>query len=218
MSEVEAISIHGLSPATARIVELTPPIDEAQILALRAGDMVSISGVILTARDAAHKWMVEQLIDGCPAQEDLPVYEEIKRVLRGGVIFHCGPIVRQSDGRWEFVSAGPTTSARTELYEDRVIEHFGVRVVVGKGGMGRRTLEALQKFKAVYVHGIGGAGALSAQAVKEVLAVYKTEFGLPEALWKIRVEKLTGVVTMDAHGNSLHRAVEEASLRSLQPS
>lgn len=218
MTDVASNVPYGQPAGTARIVELTPPIDEAQVLALRAGDMVSISGVILTARDAAHKWMVERLIEGRPEPEDLPVYEELKRVLAGGVVFHCGPIVRRVGARWEFVSAGPTTSARTELYEHRVIEHFGVRMVVGKGGMGPRTLEALQKFKAVYVHGIGGAGALTAQAVKEVLAVYKAEFGLPEALWKIRVEKLTGVVTMDSYGQSLHRAVEEASRRHLQSS
>ena len=200
------------------MVQLTPPIGEEAILALRAGDMVRISGVILTARDAAHKWMVERLIEGQVAPEDEAVYEALRRVLRDGVVYHCGPIVRQVGGRWEFVSGGPTTSARIEVYEDRVIEHFGVRVVVGKGGMGRRTLEALRRFKAVYVHGIGGAGALSALAVKEVRAVYKTEFGLPEALWEIRVEGLSGVVTMDAHGNSLHQLVEDRSRQALQAS
>ncbi|MEW6048896.1 MAG: FumA C-terminus/TtdB family hydratase beta subunit [Bacillota bacterium] len=201
---------------TTSTVRLVPPISGEQILALQAGDVVSISGVILTARDAAHKFMVEHLIDRPPAPEDRPLYDELRRVLAGGVIFHCGPIVRRVGERWEFVSGGPTTSIRAEIYEPEVIGHFGVRVVIGKGGMGDGTLAALRQFKAVYVHGIGGAGALTARAVKEVLAVYKeAEFGLPEAFWKIRVEDLTGIVTMDAHGQSLHRQIEDESAQVL---
>lgn len=189
------------------MIHLVTPIAENDILKLHAGNAVQISGIATTARDAGHKYMVDTLIDSRKplSAEDQKVYDELSRILKGGVIYHCGPIVRDQQGRWSFVSSGPTTSIREEIYQDRVIAAFGVRVIIGKGGMGKRTREACRKYRAVYVHGIGGAGVYNAASVAEVLGVMKKEeFGLPEAFWKIRLDHFTGIVTMDAHGNSLH--------------
>ncbi|MBE0556478.1 MAG: fumarate hydratase C-terminal domain-containing protein, partial [Proteobacteria bacterium] len=171
-----------------------------------------ISGIGTTGRDAAHKYLVERLIEGKRplAAEDQRIYDELKKIYRGGVIYHSGPILRNDDGRWSIVSSGPTTSIRDEIYEDKVIAHFGLRVVIGKGGMGSRTLAACKAHKAVYVHGIGGAGATNAKAMVEVLDVFKKEeFGLPEAFWKIRFDHFPGIVTMDAHGRSLHEELDK---------
>ncbi len=188
------------------MIHLTTPISEEDIIQLHAGDAVQISGIATTGRDAAHKYLVEKLIEGPrplpPA--DQKVCDELTSILRGGAIYHSGPILRNDAGRWSFVSSGPTTSIRDEIYQDKVIAAFGVRVVIGKGGMGPRTLEACRRFKAVYVQGIGGAGVYNAASVAEVLDVFKKEFGLPEAFWKIRFDRFPGIVTMDAHGKSLH--------------
>jgi len=126
------------------MIELNIPIAEERILSLHAGDAVAISGIATTGRDAAHKYLVEHLIEGprpLPS-EDQRLFEELKTIYRGGAIYHSGPIVRNVDGRWSIVSAGPTTSIRDEIYEDKVIAAFGLRVVIGKGGMGPRTLAA----------------------------------------------------------------------------
>lgn len=197
--------------------KLTIPISPEAIEQLHVGDTVELSGVIVTGRDRAHKFLVETFIMRPPAGEDSGLHEELKRYLAGGALYHCGPVVVKEDGRWRFVSAGPTTSTRIELYEDKVIEHFGIRAIIGKGGMGPRTLAACQRYKAVYLHAIGGAGALIADRVKEVLTVHKLEeFGIPEAFWVIRVEDLPTVVTMDAHGQSLHEMIEKSSREELQ--
>ena len=195
------------------MIELNIPITEEQILALHAGDAVAISGIATTGRDAAHKYLVERLIEGKRplSAEDQRIYDELKAIYRGGAIYHSGPIVRNADGRWSIVSSGPTTSIRDEIYEDKVIAHFGLRVVIGKGGMGPRTLAACKAHKAVYVHGIGGAGVTNAMAMVEVLDVFKKEeFGLPEAFWKIRFDHFPGIVTMDAHGRSLHEELDKS--------
>jgi fumarate hydratase class I len=189
------------------MIQLTTPISEEEILSLHAGDAVELSGIATTGRDAAHKYMVERLIEAPRPlpPEDQALFEELQSFLRGGAIYHCGPILRQENDRWRFVSAGPTTSTREELYQDKVIAAFGVRVVIGKGGMGPRTLKACERHRAIYLHAIGGTGVYSAATVPEVLAVFKKEaFGLPEAFWKIRLERFAGIVTMDAHGRSLH--------------
>lgn len=194
------------------MIHLTLPASDADIAALKVGDTVSISGVMYTARDAAHKYMVESFIKGAPPESELALYDRLKADLNGGALYHCGPVVRQVNGRWQFVSAGPTTSAREEVYEDLVIAHFNVKAIIGKGGMGPRTLKACQEHRAVYLHAIGGAGSLIAAAVEDVIDVYKKdEFGAPEAFWKIRVKDFPAVVTMDSHGNSLHVVVEQQS-------
>ncbi len=191
--------------------ELTVPISEEAIRALHVGDTVSLNGVIVTARDAAHKYMIENFIEGKPPESERELYERLKELLSGSAIYHCGPVVKQEDGKWSFVAAGPTTSMREEPYQAQVIGHFGLRAVIGKGGMGPKTLEACQKYGAVYLHTIGGAASLIAQSVKEVLAVYKMELGVPEAMWVIRVENFPAVVTMDSHGKSIHAEVAEHS-------
>jgi len=199
------------------LTNLTIPISEDEIRALHAGDAVSLSGVMLTARDAAHKYMIENFIrtDKVPASEQ-EMYEKLKADLNGGVIYHCGPIVARNNGTWRFVAAGPTTSIREEVYQPEVIEHFNLRAVIGKGGMGPNTLKACQEFGAVYLQAVGGAASLIANAVVEVLDVYKMEFGVPEAFWRIRVENFPAVVTMDSHGRSLHDDVLAKSSQVFQ--
>lgn len=187
------------------MADLTIPISEEEIRALHVGDTVSLSGIMLTARDAAHKYMIENFIrtDQVPTSEQA-LYERLKADLDGGAVYHCGPIVKKVNGKWHFVAAGPTTSIREEVYEPEVIEHFNVRAVIGKGGMGPNTLKACQDYGAVYLQAVGGAASLIANSVVEVVDVYKMEFGVPEAFWKIRVENFPAVVTMDSHGRSLH--------------
>ena len=199
--------------------DLTIPISEEEIRALHVGDTVNLSGVMTTGRDAAHKYLIDTFIraDKIPASEKA-LYEELRQLLEGGVIYHCGPVVRQDkEGKWHFVAAGPTTSIREEPYEAEVIAHFGLRGVIGKGGMGPNTLIACRKHGAVYFHAVGGAASLIANAVKEVVTVHKKdEFGVPEAFWVIRVERFPVVVTMDTHGQSIHDEVEAASKAALE--
>jgi fumarate hydratase class I len=232
------------------LYELTIPISEKEVRALHVGDTVRLSGVMVTGRDVAHKYMVENLIRAAAIPEsERPLCEELRRLLNGGVIYHCGPVVRQlppplspperggevraspergmevgasperggeGRGRWEFVAAGPTTSIREEVYEPEVIAHFGLRGVIGKGGMGPETLRACREHGAVYFHAVGGAASLIADTVKKVVTVYKKdEFGVPEAFWVIRVEGFPLVVTMDSHGRSVHDEVEAASKAAL---
>ncbi len=191
---------------------LTVPISDQEIDALRIGEPVLLNGVIVTGRDAAHKFMVDRLIRQTPSPEESDLHEDLRRLLDGGVIYHCGPVVRRSaDGVWSFAAAGPTTSIREEIYQPEVIAHFNLKGVIGKGGMGAGTLQACRAQPAVYFHAIGGAASLIAQSVEEVVGVHKLEFGVPEAMWVIRVRDLSVVVTMDSHGNSLHDNVELAS-------
>jgi len=183
------------------MIKLKTPISDEDIRKLHIGDTVLLSGVIVTARDQAHKLMIEEKPDF------------IREVLKESVIYHCGPIVRQDEkGEWHFVSAGPTTSIREEPYQADVIYEYNVRGIIGKGGMGSKTAEGLKKYGAVYFHAVGGAGTLIANAVKKVLTVHKLEeFGTPEAFWVIQVEDFPLVVTMDSHGNSMHKEILEKS-------
>ncbi len=192
--------------------KLTVPISDEEIRSLKVGDTVFLNGVIMTGRDAAHKFMIEHFIKGKPQPDEVELYDELKEILDGSVIYHCGPVVKkQDDGSYSFVAAGPTTSIREEVYQADVIKHFNLKGVIGKGGMGANTLKACQEQPAVYLHAIGGAASLIAQAVKEVIKVNKLEFGVPEAMWVIRVEDFPVVVTMDSHGESIHEQVEARS-------
>ena len=194
------------------MTNLNTPIDETAIRKLKVGDVVSLNGTIVTARDAAHKYMVENWLDVKPSGEDADLHGTLAPLLDGGVIYHCGPVVRQDEsGKWHFVAAGPTTSAREEPYEHRVIGSLGVRAVIGKGGMGAKTLSACKEHGAVYLHAVGGAASLIAKQVEEVEGVYKLDLGLPEAFWRIRVRDFQCVVTMDSHGESLHEKVLASS-------
>ncbi len=199
--------------------EITLPISEDVVRSLHVGEPVMLSGVMITGRDAVHKWIVETFIKKTrpPQGDDLEVYEAIKGLLDGGVIYHCGPVVAGLEtGDYRFVAAGPTTSIREEPYQADVMRHFNAKGVIGKGGMGPKTLQGCQEVPFVYFHAIGGAASLIAQRVRRVVAVHKLEFGVPEAIWVIEVERFPVVVTMDAHGNSLHEKVDEASREKLE--
>jgi fumarate hydratase class I len=199
--------------------QVSIPISDETIRSLKVGDPVLLSGVMVTGRDVAHKWMVESFIRGTqpPTDEDRLVYEEIKPLLDRGVIYHCGPVVAGLESKeYKFVAAGPTTSTREEPYQGDVMRHFNLKGVIGKGGMGVNTLAACQEVPGVYFHAVGGAASLIAQSVEEVLGVYKYEFGVPEAMWVIRVKDFPAVVTMDAHGNSLHAEIEMKSRAALE--
>ena len=199
------------------MLRLTTPISDEEIKGLHVGDTVHLNGVIVTGRDAAHKFMIETFIRNAPPPEEEPLHEELKGLLDGGVIYHCGPVVKKNeDGSWSYVAAGPTTSIREEVYQPEVIAHFNLKGVIGKGGMGANTLKACQDQPAVYFHAIGGAASLIAQSVKEVITVHKMEFGVPEAMWVIRVEDFPVVVTMDSHGESIHNQVQARSKARLE--
>ena len=180
--------------------EIVLPADEKEIRELHVGDLVAITGVMMTARDAAHKYMVEEEAG------------EVADILKGSMIYHCGPVVRKDDGVYSFVAAGPTTSIREEPYQGTVMKKYGVRGVIGKGGMGPGTLAACNELGAVYLSAIGGLATILAKSVKKVRTVYKLEeFGVPEAMWVIEVDKFPAVVTMDSHGKSIHDDVLRAS-------
>jgi fumarate hydratase class I len=190
------------------------PFTDKLVRKLKVGDPLLLSGVMVTGRDTAHKWMVETFIQHSrePHGDDEVVYQALLPILKGGAIYHCGPVVAGLDtAEYRFVAAGPTTSTREEPYQGDVMRHFRVQGVIGKGGMGPKTLAACQEVPGLYLHAIGGAASLIAQRVTRVLEVYKLDFGVPEALWVIEVEDFPVVVTMDAHGNSLHADVEEHS-------
>ncbi len=187
-------------PLTGREVVLTPPISEETVRALKVGDVVLIRGDLFTGRDNVHAYLMKN-----PPPVDL----------RGAVLYHCGPVMLQEDGRWVTKAAGPTTSSREEPYQADVIRRYGLRAVVGKGGMGTRTLQALKECGAVYLNAIGGAAQYYARTVEEVPAVHLMEFGIPEAMWHFRVKDFAAIVTMDSHGNSLHAGVERATGEAL---
>ena len=199
--------------------KLNIPISDDQIRELKVGDSIQLSGVMLTGRDTVHKWMIETFIEQKrpPTEDDKRVYAAIRSLLDGGAIYHCGPVVAGLDtGNYRFVAAGPTTSIREEPYQSDVMRHFNLKAVIGKGGMASKTLAACQEVPAVYLHAIGGAASLIAQSVRQVRGVHKLDFGVPEAMWEIEVVDFPAVVTMDAHGNSLHAEIEAQSRAALQ--
>ncbi len=198
--------------------EINIPISTETILDLKVGEPVLLNGIMVTGRDAAHKWMIETFIKKirAPQSDDLQAYADLKKLLDGAVIYHCGPVVAGLDTKeYRFVAAGPTTSIREEPYQADVMKHFNVRGVIGKGGMGTKTLKGCQETPGVYFHAIGGAASFIAQSVKKVLGVYKLEFGVPEAMWVIEVQNFPVVVTMDAHGQSQHAVVDDSSKKIL---
>ena len=182
---------------------LSVPLQEAEVRSLRVGQPVRLSGVLHTARDAAHKYL---------AGTSAPLPPGLK--LAGGVLYHCGPVMVQdsTSGQWLVTAAGPTTSAREEPYMAEVIRRYRIRAVIGKGGMGPRTLDALRECGCVYLSAVGGAAQVLAAAVKRVSRVYfLEEFGSPEAIWELSVEDLPAIVTMDSHGGDLHADILAAS-------
>ncbi len=198
---------------------LNIPISADEIKDLKVGDSVFLSGVMITGRDAVHKWIHDSFISKTkPATpEDLAILNELKPILNGGLIYHCGPVVSGLDTKqYRFVAAGPTTSMREEPYQADIIKFFNLQGMIGKGGMGSKTLEACHTAPAVYFHAIGGAAALIAESVTEVIGVHKLDFGVPEAIWVIRVKDLPVIVTMDAHNNSLHSSIRKQSKNELE--
>ncbi|MEY3283557.1 MAG: hypothetical protein RIR86_1570 [Acidobacteriota bacterium] len=180
---------------TGREKVLRAPLTAEQVRELKVGDVVLISGELYTGRDAVHAHLMKN---------DPPVD------LNGSILYHCGPVVLKDD-KYRIKAAGPTTSIREEPYQGEIIKRYGVRVVIGKGGMGPKTLAAMKEHGAVYLNGIGGAAQYYAQCIDEVLDVHLLDFGIPEAMWHLRVTDFPAIVTMDAHGNSLHADVEKSS-------
>ncbi|MBW7458350.1 fumarate hydratase, partial [Paenibacillus sepulcri] len=183
-----------------REVVLNTPFTEEQMRSLKVGDIVVINGEMHTGRDAMHKYLMDH---------DAPID------LNGAVIYHCGPVMLKDEEGWRVKAAGPTTSIREEPYQGDIIKKFGIRAVIGKGGMGPRTLAALQEHGAVYLNAIGGAAQYYAECFKQVNGVDHMEFGIPEAMWHLKTEGFAAIVTMDAHGNSLHADVEQDSFAKL---
>jgi len=186
---------------TGREVALNAPLSEADIRGLKVGDVVMISGRVFTGRDAVHSHLMKH---------DPPVD------MRGSVLYHCGPVVVKEGDGWRVTAAGPTTSIREEPYEGEIIKRYGVRAVIGKGGMGAKTLAALKEHGAVYLNAIGGAAQFYARSITKVDGVSLLELGTPEAMWHLTVEAFPAIVTMDAHGNSLHKDIEQESGQRLE--
>jgi len=182
------------------------PLSRENASALTAGDIVSITGQVMTGRDRIHRYLFEDR----PRKEDIPFD------LTGSVIYHCGPVMKKLDGEFRALSAGPTTSIRVEMFTPAIIETYGIRGIMGKGGMGEKTLQALQEHSCVYFHTIGGASAFLADRITGTLGVWKLEeFGPAEAMWLLEIREFPAIVTMDAHGNSIHKEIEEASYSKL---
>ena len=171
---------------------LTTPIKEADVRALRSGDVVYVSGTMVTARDDGHKRLVKN-----------GVFPEIE--LEGLALYHAGPIVSGNDaGGYDMVSCGPTTSMRMEKFQGDFIEKSGVRLIIGKGGMGENTAEACRRYGAV--HGVfpGGCAVVAAKCVERIIGVEWEDLGMPEALWKFEVKEFGPIiVNIDTHGGNL---------------
>jgi fumarate hydratase class I len=178
------------------------PMTREDVLSLEVGDMVLINGRMITGRDKLHKFLFNEK----PPKEQIPFN------LEGTILYHCGPIVKNTPGGFVFVAGGPTTSMRVEMYEDRIISQYGIRGVMGKGGMGSRTLIAMKENGCVYLNTIGGAAVYLADKVKGVVGVWKLEeFGMTEAMWILDVKDFPAIVTMDAYGRSLHTQIDKNS-------
>jgi fumarate hydratase class I len=182
--------------------KLELPLSEGDVKGLKAGDLVLLNGRIVTGRDKVHKYLVEKK----------PPKTEIPFDISGTVLYHCGPIMRKTDQGYVVVAAGPTTSMRVEMYEAEVIRSYGLRGVMGKGGMGEKTLRALQEAGCVYLHTVGGAAAYLADRIVKTVGAWKLEdFGTTEAMWLFEVRDFPAIVTMDSHGNSMHEEIEKIS-------
>jgi fumarate hydratase class I len=191
-------------PLTGCEIRLSAPISDAQVRALKVGDVVLISGAMNTGRDAVHSHLMKN---------EPPID------LRGSVLYHCGPVVvkdAKEESGWKMTAAGPTTSIREEPYQAEILKRYGIRVVIGKGGMGPKTLAGLKESGAVYLNAIGGAAQFYARCITRVKGVSLMQFGMPEAMWHVEVRDFPAIVTMDAQGNSLHTEIEEESGQKLE--
>ena len=187
-----------------KTIDLRTPLSSENVLSLRAGDFVSISGSLITGRDKIHKYLAEHR----PGKKDIP-FE-----LSGAILYHCGPLIRKTEAGYKIISAGPTTSMRVEMYEASVIKEYNLKGIIGKGGMGEKTLSALKENACVYFQAIGGAAVYLAERIKKLLGVWKLdEFGPAEAMWHLETEGFPAIVTMDAHGNNIHKDIENMSFK-----
>jgi fumarate hydratase subunit beta len=189
------------------VYKFKTPISEDQIRKLKVNDVLYVTGTIVTARDQAHRRALEYFKEG----KQLPLN------LEGLAVFHCGPVVAKTGDKWIAVAAGPTTSTRMDIFEDEFIKDFKVRVVIGKGGMGKKTTDAMAKYGAVYGAFTGGAAVLAARAIKNVKSVEWYDLGMPEAMWVFEVEEFGPlVVAIDSHGNNLFTDVQKSVEESKQ--
>ncbi|HEC98163.1 MAG TPA: fumarate hydrolyase [Nitrospirae bacterium] len=183
---------------------LTTPLSEEDAGSLRVGDFVMLNGMLVTGRDRVHKFLFNEKPDS----------KSIPFELKGSVLYHCGPIIRKEEQGYRIIAGGPTTSQRVEMYEWWVIKEYGLKGIIGKGGMGEKTLRTMREEGCVYLHTISGAAVYLADRIKRVVDGWKVEeFGEPEAMWLIEVEDFPAIVTMDAHGNSLHKTITESSMK-----
>ncbi|MFA4829118.1 MAG: FumA C-terminus/TtdB family hydratase beta subunit [Thermodesulfovibrionales bacterium] len=205
VNEKLQVESYKLKVTKEKIINL--PLTKKDALSLKVGDVVLINGLIVTGRDKVHKF----LFNGKNQKKDMPFK------LDGAVLYHCGPIIKKGEGGYKVIAAGPTTSIRVEMYEHKIISGYGLRGIMGKGGMGEHTLRAMKAKGCVYFHTIGGAAAYLADRIKRVVDVWKLEeFGMTEAMWLLEVENFPAIVTMDAHGKSLHKEIEKVSLSNLK--
>lgn len=189
------------------VYKLKTPISEEDVRKLKVNDVIFITGTMVTARDSAHKRALGFFKEG----KSLPID------LQGSAVFHCGPIVRKEDDKWTVVAAGPTTSIRMDIFEDEFIKAFKVRVIIGKGGMGKRTTDGMKKYGAVYGAFTGGAAVLAAKAIKNVRGVEWFDLGMPEALWILDVKEFGPlIVAIDTHGNNLFEEVQKKTEENRQ--
>ena len=199
---VEKEGRDAINLAHKKIINL--PLTDENALSLKAGDIVSLSGTIVTGRDRVHKYLVEQK----PRKEDIPFD------LTGAVLYHCGPVMKKTEEGYKAVAAGPTTSMRVEMYGPALIREYGIRGIIGKGGMGADTLEALKETGSVYFQTVGGVAAYLADRIKRTLNVWKLDdFGPTEAMWLFEIEDFPVIVTMDSHGNNIHSEIEKHSFK-----
>ena len=188
-----------------KIIKL--PLSKKDVLSLNVGDRVLLSGQLITGRDKIHKFLSHER----PDIKDIPVN------LKGAVLYHCGPIIRKTEEGFNIIAGGPTTSIRVEMYEHQIIADYGIRALMGKGGMGRKTLQALKDNGCVYLHTVSGAAVYLADRIERVTGVWKLEdFGMAEAMWIFDVQDFPAIVTMDAHGRSLHEEIEKKSYEELK--
>jgi fumarate hydratase class I len=185
---------------TGREIRLSTPLSDESVRSLHVGDVVLLSGPVYTGRDAVHAHLMKN-----PPPVDL----------RGAALYHCGPVVKKEGDAWRVTAAGPTTSIREEPYQAEILQRYGVKAVIGKGGMGPRTLKGLQENGAVYLNAVGGAAQFYARCIESVDGVSLLDFGTPEAMWHLTVREFPAIVTMDAHGGSLHRDIEAVSAHEL---
>ncbi len=181
-------------------IDLTIPLKDNIVRSLKLGDVVRLTGTIYTARDEAHLHALDALRTG----NELPVN------FTDSVVYHCGPIMKKIESNtWEVVAAGPTTSSRMNTLEPEFIEKFGIKAIIGKGGMSQATVDAMKKYGCVYLAFTGGAAILAANGIKKVSGVHWYELGMPEALWILEAESFGPViVAIDANGNSIYNKVD----------